>query len=83
MAIGKGIPQTLKSGTFETALDNKKLYILGSDVKPIKVEIYGDTRTASDPEGKVRNDMSVDVQVQTAIGFGLVLPAYFGVFTFA
>lgn len=77
------IPQTLKSGTFETALDNKKLYILGSDVKPIKVEIYGDTRTASDPEGKVRNDMSVDIQVQTAIGFGLVLPAYFGVFTFA
>lgn len=77
------IPQTLKSGTFETALDNKKLFIMGTDVKPIKMEIYGDTRTFMDTEGKIRNDMSVDIQVQTAVGFGIILPSYFGVFTFA
>lgn len=77
------IPQTLKSGTFETALDNKKLFIMGTDVKPIKMEIYGDTRTSMDTEGKIRNDMSVDIQVQTAVGFGIILPSYFGVFTFA
>ena len=77
------IPQTLKSGTFETALDNKKLFIMGTDVKPIKMEIYGDTRTSMDTEGKIRNDMSVDIQVQTAVGFGIILQSYFGVFTFA
>ena len=69
------IPQTLKSGTFETALDNKKLFIMGTDVKPIKMEIYGDTRTSMDTEGKIRNDMSVDIQVQTAVGFGIILPS--------
>ena len=77
------IPQTLKSGTFETALDNKKLFILGTDVKPIKLDVYGDTRTSMDTEGTRRNDMSVDIQIQTAVGFGIVMPAYFGVFTFA
>ena len=77
------IPQTLKSGTFETALDNKKLFILGTDVEPIKLDIYGDTRTSMDTEGTRRNDMSVDIQIQTAVGFGIVMPAYFGVFTFA
>lgn len=77
------IPQTLKSGTFETALGNKKLFILGTDVEPIKLDVYGDTRTSMDTEGTRRNDMSVDIQIQTAVGFGIVMPAYFGVFTFA
>ena len=75
------IPQTLKSGTFELALDDTKLFIMGGDVKPIKLEIIGDTRTDMDTTGKKYNDMSVDIQVQTLIGMGLVLPNYFGVFT--
>ena len=77
------IPQTLKSGTFQLALDDSKLFIMGGDVKPIKLEIIGDTRSDMDTTGKKNNDMSVDIQVQTKIGIGLVLPPYFGVFTFA
>lgn len=52
-------------------------------MKPIKLEIIGDTRSDMDTTGKKNNDMSVDIQVQTKIGIGLVLPPYFGVFTFA
>ncbi len=53
------IPQTLKSGTFELALDDSKLFIMGGDVKPIKLEFIGDTRTDMDTTGKKYNDMTV------------------------
>lgn len=73
------IPQTLKSGTFELALNDSQLFIMGGDVHPIKLEIIGDTRSDMDTTGKKNNDMSVDIQVQTLIAMGLVLPPYFGV----
>ena len=69
------IPQTLKSGTFELAL--------GGDVKPIKLEFIGDTRSDMDTTGKKYNDMTMDMQVQTCMGIGMLLPPYFGMFTFA
>lgn len=77
------IPQTLKSGTFELALNDNQLFIMGGDVKPIKLEFIGDTRSDMDTTGKKYNDMTVDIQVQTLMGMGLILPPYFGVFTFA
>lgn len=77
------IPQTLKPGTFELALDDTKLFIMGGDVKPIKLEFIGDTRTMSDTTGQKNNDMTIDFQIQTAMGMGLVLPPAFGEFTFA
>lgn len=77
------IPQTLKSGTFTLALDDTKIFILGGDVKPIKLEFVGDTRSDMDTTGKKNNDQSIDIQIQTKLGMGLLLPPYFGVFTFA
>ena len=77
------IPQTLKSGTFELALDDSMLFIMGGDSKPIKLEFIGDTRSDMDTTGKKNNDQTVDIQVQTRMGMGLVLSPYFGVFTFA
>lgn len=76
------IPQTLQSGTFNLALNDSQLFILGGDTKPIKLEIIGDTRSDMDTTGKKNNDMTIDFQVQTLIGMGLVLPAYTGLFTF-
>nr|DAQ07306.1 MAG TPA: capsid protein [Caudoviricetes sp.] len=77
------IPQTLKSGTFELALSDKQLFIMGGDVKPIKLEFIGDTRSDMDTTGKKYNDMTMDMQVQTCMGIGMLLPPYFGMFTFA
>ena len=76
------IPQTLKSGTFELALSDSKVFILGGDTKPIKLEIFGDTRTKSNTDGQANNDMSIDAQIQVKFGLGLLLPSYFGVYTF-
>lgn len=76
------IPQTLKSGTFELALDDSMIFVMGGDVKPIKLEFIGDTRSDMDTTGKKNNDMTIDVQVQTCMGIGLIMPNYFGTFTF-
>ena len=75
------IPQTLKSGTFELALNDSQLFIMGGDVKPIKLEFIGDTRTDMDTTGN--NDMTIDIQIQTLMAIGMVLPPYFGMFNFA
>lgn len=76
------IPQTLKSGTFELALSKNQVFIMGADVKPIKLEFIGDTRTTEYDETNT-NDMTRGLQIQTQIGMGMLLPQYFGVFTFA
>lgn len=77
------IPQVIKEGTFELALDNDTIFIMGGDVKPIKVEFIGDTRTQNVTDHRVNNDMTYDLQVQTQFGMGFELPAAFGMFKFA
>lgn len=77
------IPQVFKSGTFEFALDDSTLFVLGGDAKPIKLEFFGDTRSDIDTTGKKHNDMTVDVQLQTCMGLGLMFDKYIGKFVFA
>lgn len=77
------IPQVIKEGTFELALDNNVLFVMGGDVKPIKVEFIGDTRTQEVRDGRINNDMTLELQVQTCFGMGLELPQAFGYFQFA
>lgn len=77
------IPQVIKPGTFELALNNDVIFIMGGDVKPIKLEWIGDTRTQEVRDGRINNDMTLELQVQTCFGLGLMLPEAFGKFTFA
>lgn len=77
------IPPALKAGTFELALDDTMLFIMGADVKPIKLEFIGDTRTQEVTDGRINNDMTMELQVQTCLGMGMMLPQAFGVFHFA
>lgn len=77
------IPQTFKSGTYELALNDSQVFIMGADAKPIKVEFYGDSRTMMDTTGQKNNDQTMDFQMQTCMGMGLVVPPEFGVFNFA
>ena len=77
------IPQVLKPDTFELALDNDVIFIMGGDVKPIKLEWIGDTRTQEVRDGRVNNDMTMELQVQTCFGISMLLPEAFGCFRFA
>ena len=77
------IPQVLKVGTFELALDNEAVFVMGGDIKPIKLEFVGDTRTQEVRDGRINNDMTMELQVQTCFGMGMMLPEAFGLFRFA
>lgn len=77
------IPQVIKPGTFELALDNDVLFIMGGDTKPIKFEFIGDTRTQEVRDGRINNDMTMELQVQTCFGIGMMLPSAMGCFHFA
>lgn len=83
------LPQVLQPGTLDKfALDDSKIFILGGAERPIKVEIHGDTRTiehnnAGTSNGSELADQTIDVQVQTKIGMGILVPTSFGVYTIA
>lgn len=77
------IPQVIKPGTFELALDNDVLFIMGGDVRPIKLEFIGDTRTQEVRDGRINNDTTMELQVQTCFGIAMMLPEAFGCFHFA
>lgn len=77
------IPQTLKSGTFELALSDSQLFIMGADVKPIKLEYIGDTRVKEITDEHVNNDLTEEWQMQTKFGIGMMLPPYFGMYNIA
>lgn len=77
------IPQVLKPNTLELALNDDVIFVMGGDVKPIKFEFIGDTRTQEVRDGRINNDMSMELQVQTCFGIGMMLPEVFGKFTFA
>ena len=77
------IPQVIKEGTFELALDNDAVFVMGGDVKPIKLEWIGDTRTQEVRDGRINNDMTMELQVQTCFGISMLLPEAFGCFHFA
>ena len=74
------IPQVVVDGN--TKISKNKVYILGADVKPIKMVVEGNSLTKMDTTGMANNDMSIDAQVQTKLGFGLVVPNAFGTFEF-
>lgn len=77
------VPQVIKPGTFELALDNDTIFILGGDTRPIKLEWIGDTRTQEVRDGRINNDMTMELQVQTCFGIGMMLPSAMGAFHFA
>ena len=56
---------------------------MGADVKPIKLEFVGDTRTQEVRDGRINNDMTLELQVQTCLAIAMMLPQAFGKFEFA
>lgn len=77
------IPQVKKNDAFELALDNNKLFIIGTDTKPIKLEYIGDSRVKQITDEHVNNDLTLDYQVQTKFAIGTLLPEYFGMIELA
>lgn len=74
------IPQTFIRGTYDFKVDNKSIYVLPDMEKPIKLFFEGDTR-ARDLSEQDTHDQTVDSQVQTKLGHGVILSSLFGKYT--
>lgn len=74
------IPQAFIRGTYDFIVDNKTIYVLSANDKPIKVFFEGDTRARELSEQNT-SDMTIDAQVQTKVGVGVVFSNLFGKYT--
>jgi hypothetical protein len=78
--MGVEIPQTFIKGTFQFALPQNIIYVLPANEKFIKVWFEGDTR-ARDLTEIQTHDQTMDSQIQTKVGVGVVFSSVFGIYT--
>lgn len=71
------IPQTFLRGTYDFKNQDKALFILPDNVKPIKLRFEGDTR-ARDLGMTDTHDQTVDTQIQTKLGVSVALDSLLG-----
>ena len=74
------IPQTFTRGTYDFKVNDNVLYVLPENFKPIKLYFEGDTRSRELGEHDTE-DMTIDYQIQTKLGVGVVFDKLFGVYT--
>jgi hypothetical protein len=74
------IPQTFTRGTYDFKVNDNILYVLPENFKPIKLYFEGDTRSRELGEHDTE-DMTIDYQIQTKLGVGVVFDKLFGVYT--
>lgn len=74
---GIEIPQAFVRGTYNFSVRNDVIYVLPNDEKIIKLFYEGDTRARELGE-KDTHDQTIDTQVQTKLGVGVVFNNLFG-----
>jgi len=74
---GVMIPQTFIRGTYDFKVDNGSIFILPNNEKFIKLFFEGDTR-AREMNEKDNEDQTIDTQVQTKLGVGIVVSNLIG-----
>lgn len=74
------IPQTFIRGTYNFKVDDSSIFVLPDNDKFIKLYFEGDTR-ARDLNESQTHDQTIDSQVQTKLGVGVVFSDVFGKYT--
>ena len=74
------IPQVFVRGTYTFALPQNVIYVLPANEKFIKLYFEGDTR-ARDLTETDTHDQTMDSQIQTKLGVGVVFSSIFGTYT--
>jgi len=78
--VGVEIPQVFERGTYNFKVDNKSIFVLPDNEKFIKVFFEGDTR-ARELGMENTHDQTIDTQIQTKVGVGVVFSNIFGKYT--
>lgn len=74
------IPQVFTAGTYDFKISDKTLYVLPENYRPIKMFFEGDTRSREFTSQDTM-DQTMDYQVQTKLGVGVVFEDLFGKYT--
>ena len=74
------IPQTFTRGTYDFKVEDNVLYVLPENFKPIKLYYEGQSRSRELGDHDTE-DMTIDVQIQTKIGIGVVFDTLFGTYS--
>ena len=74
------IPQCFIRGGYDFKVDNNSIFVLPDGTKPVKLFFEGDTR-ARELNEKDTDDMTIDTQVQTCLGSGIVIGELIGKYT--
>ena len=77
------IPQVFRAGTFDFALSTDKLMIISGASRPVKFVYEGNSRMREVTDERENMDMTLEGQIQTKAGVGVVADGYFGVWTLA
>lgn len=77
---GVEIPQTFIRGTYDFKVDNSSIFILPDNEQFIKLYFEGDTR-AREMGSQNTMDQTIDTQVQTKIGIGVIVSNLIGKYT--
>lgn len=77
---GVEIPQVFIRGTYDFKVDNNSIFVLPNNEKFIKLFFEGDTR-AREMHEKDNEDQTIDTQVQTKLGVGVIVSNLIGKYT--
>lgn len=75
------IPQVFLRGSYDFKVNDKIIYVLPAESKPVKLFYEGDVRAIS-LDWQQTHDMTFDAQVQVKLGVGVVCDNMFGKYTF-
>lgn len=74
------IPQVMRHASYDFKVDNKSIYIMPANTRPIKLFYEGDVR-ARDLTEQMTHDQVIDSQVQCKIGQAVIMSNLFGKYT--
>lgn len=74
------IPQTFRRGTYDFKENDKVVYVLPANYKPIQIFFEGEVRSRELTEQDTE-DMTIDIDCQVKVGVGVVFPDLFGQYT--
>ncbi len=75
------IPQSFARNSYDFKVDNKSIFVLPDNTKPVKLFFEGDTRTKENLSATDNDDMTLDATVMLKVGTGVIVPSLVGKYT--
>ena len=74
------IPQVFVRGSYDFKVDNKSIFVIPDNQRPVKLFFEGNTRALDYNENQT-HDQTVGSIVETKLGSAVIMPNLFGKYT--